>query len=190
MDSLIQFDQNLFVFLNGLHAPFWDPIMVFFSGKISWIPLYLVLLWFLIRDRKKRFFISILMIALMVLLTDQTSVFIKEHVQRLRPCHNNQISALIHLVKGCGGDFGFVSSHAANTFGAAMFFTLFFRNRWIGFCLLFWATMVSYSRIYLGVHYPGDVLGGALLGIAIGSGIFYLDKFLLFKLFHFRSANT
>ncbi|NJO68350.1 MAG: phosphatase PAP2 family protein [Bacteroidetes bacterium] len=113
----------------------------------------------------------------MVIATDQVSVFIKDTVQRLRPCHDMAIQSLVHTVHGCGGKFGFVSSHAANSFGVAMFFTMFFSHRWVGVMLMIWALIVSYSRIYLGVHYPGDVLGGALLGMIIGALFFYANRF-------------
>lgn len=184
MESLVQADQSLFLYLNSFHSSFWDPVMVFISGKISWVPFYLVLVWFLIKERKKRIWVSLIIIALMVVTTDQVSVFIKDSVLRLRPCHDEAIKPLLHLVKGCGGKYGFVSSHATNSFGVAMFFTLFFRKHWwAGVSLMLWALLVSYSRIYLGVHYPGDILGGAVLGVIIGLIFFYLDKLLLLKIY-------
>jgi undecaprenyl-diphosphatase len=161
--------------------------MVFISGKISWLPFYLVLIWFLIKERKKKIWVSLIIIALLVVATDQISVLIKDSVQRLRPCQDPSINSLVHIVKGCGGKFGFVSSHAANTFGIAMFFTLFFRHRWAGLFLMIWALFVSYSRIYLGVHFPGDVLGGAVLGVIFGFGFFYLERYLLQKIFKTES---
>ncbi|NJK94870.1 MAG: phosphatase PAP2 family protein, partial [Bacteroidales bacterium] len=135
------------------------------------------------KKRKKKVWLSLLIIALMVIATDQVSVFIKDTVQRLRPCHDMAIQSLVHTVHGCGGKFGFVSSHAANSFGVAMFFTMFFSHRWVGVMLMIWALIVSYSRIYLGVHYPGDVLGGALLGMIIGALFFLCESFLFKKLF-------
>lgn len=120
----------------------------------------------------------------MVIATDQVSGLIKDSVQRLRPCHNESIKSMIHMVHGCGGKYGFVSSHAANSFGVAMFFTLFFKHKYAGLLLMLWALVVSYSRIYLGVHYPGDVTGGALLGLILGIAFFRLDKFLLLKIYN------
>jgi undecaprenyl-diphosphatase len=179
MDSIVQADQSFFLYLNGIHSPFWDTIMVFFSGKLSWLPLYLLLIGFLIKERKKKVYISLIVIILLVVATDQISVFIKDSVQRPRPCRDEVIGALAHIVKGCGGKFGFVSSHAANTFGVAIFFALFFRKNWVTVALIFWAAVVSYSRIYLGVHYPGDVLGGTFLGLTIGYSMFYLEAFII-----------
>jgi undecaprenyl-diphosphatase len=184
MDTLIQADKSLFLFLNGLHSSFWDPIMIFISGKISWLPFYIVLIWFLIKERKKKVWVTLIMIALLILATDQISVMIKNSVLRLRPCHDTSINTMLHLVKGCGGKYGFVSSHAANSFGLAIFFTLFFKHRWAGVALMFWALIVSYSRIYLGVHFPGDILGGAILGLILGTLFFLLDKYLLLKIYH------
>ena len=184
MESLVQADQSFFLTLNSFHSSFWDPIMIFISGKISWLPFYLVLIWFLIKERKKKIWVSLVIIALMIVATDQISVLIKDSVQRLRPCQDESIKAMLHLVKGCGGKYGFVSSHAANSFGVAIFFTLFFKHHWAGILLMVWALIVSYSRIYLGVHYPGDVLGGAILGIILGLVFFTLDKFLLLKIYH------
>lgn len=188
MDSLIHTDQSLFLYLNSFHSAFWDPVMVFISGRISWLPFYLVLAWFLIKERKRKIWVSIIMIVLLVTATDQLSVLIKDTVQRLRPCHEETIRATLHLVKGCGGKYGFVSSHAANAFGVAMFFTLFFRHHRAGIALMFWALIVSYSRIYLGVHYPGDILGGAVLGIVLGLIFFRIDKLLLERIFHEKAV--
>ncbi len=181
MDAIVQADQSFFLYLNGIHSPFWDPIMVFISGKLSWLPLYLLLIGFLIKERKKKVYISLVVIILLVVATDQISVFIKDSVQRPRPCRDEVIGAFAHIVNGCGGKFGFVSSHAANTFGVAMFFSLLFRKNWVSMALIIWATIVSYSRIYLGVHYPGDILGGAFLGLAIGYGMFNLEAFIISK---------
>lgn len=181
MDSLVQADKSFFLLLNGMHSPFWDSIMVFCSGKISWIPLYLVFIYFLIRERKKNVYITLLAIVVLILATDQISVLIKDSVMRLRPCHDLTLGAMVHVVTGCGGKYGFVSSHAANTFGIAMFLGLFFQKKWVWAGLLIWASMVSYSRIYLGVHFPADVLGGALIGLLVGWGMYHLERFVISK---------
>jgi undecaprenyl-diphosphatase len=183
MDSIIQADQSFFLYLNGFHSPFWDPIMVFISGKLSWLPFYLVLLWFLFKERKKHIWVSLIMIVLLIVATDQVSNIFKYSVLRLRPCQDPVLSNLVHTVSGCGGKYGFISAHAANTFGIAMFFTLFFWHRWTGIGLMLWALIVSYSRIYLGVHYPGDVLGGMIVGLIIGTLIYSLEKFIFLKFF-------
>lgn len=114
-------------------------------------------------------------VVLLIFLSDQTSVkLFKEVFQRLRPCHNPEIVDLVHLVTRCGGQYGFVSSHAANTFALAMFMGLILKKHIPYFLLglLCWATIVSYSRVYVGVHYVSDIFVGALLGMLIGYLVF------------------
>ncbi len=173
---LVAIDTQLFLFLNGLHTPFLDPIMVFFSGKITWLPLYLIIIFFMYKQFGWRLLWPLLGVALVVVLADQTSVHLFKNVfERLRPCHNPDIKEMVHLAASrCGGKFGFVSSHAANTFGVATFLALLFKRRWFTVSILLWAAIVSYSRIYLGVHYPGDVLSGGLLGYICGIAVWNL----------------
>jgi len=179
IETLIKWDTQLFLFLNGLHSPFWDPIMIFASGKYTF-PIYLLLIFFVARKYGWKTIWWLLAIALVIVAADQISVNLFKNVfQRLRPCHTPELQGLVHLVKGCGGQYGFVSSHAANTFGVAVFLSLLFHNRWATFGLLFWAAFVSYSRIYLGVHFPGDVICGAILGAGIGISIWLPANYLI-----------
>lgn len=172
IETLLSWDTQLFLFLNGLHSPFWDPIMLFASGKLTWLPLYALLIYLIARRHGWKTLWWLLAIAMVIVAADQISAGIfKNAFQRLRPCHTPDLQGLLHLVGKCGGKFGFVSSHAANTFGVAAFLSLLFRNRWATYGLLFWAAFVSYSRIYLGVHFPGDVICGAILGAGIGISI-------------------
>ncbi len=173
---LVAIDTQLFLFLNGLHTPFLDPIMVFFSGKITWLPLYLIIIFFMYKQFGWRLLWPLLGVALIVVLADQTSVHLFKNVfERLRPCHNPDIKEMVHLAASrCGGKFGFVSSHAANTFGVATFLALLFKRRWFTVSIILWAAIVSYSRVYLGVHYPGDVLAGGLLGYICGLAVWNL----------------
>ena len=178
LETLKQIDTSLFLFLNGIHSPFWDIIMWHISGKLEWIPLYVFFLFLIIRKYKMKAVWVLLAIVLVITLADQISVkLFKEQFERLRPCHNPEIQHLVHRVNNkCGGKYGFVSSHASNSFALAMFLSLLFRKRLFVGLIFFWATVVSYSRIYLGVHYPGDILGGAILGVLIGWGIYRLMK--------------
>jgi undecaprenyl-diphosphatase len=171
IETLNQLDTNLFLFLNGLHAAWLDPVMVFISGKLTWLPFYLVLIAFIIRQYRWQSVMVLLFVALLITLSDQLSVRAFKFVfERPRPCHEPDLQPLIHLVNGnCGGAYGFVSSHAANSFAMAGFVWFLLQSSFskIGWVLFPWALLVGYSRIYLGVHYPGDVLVGALLGLVV-----------------------
>jgi len=181
-----QLDQQVFLFLNSLNSPFWDKVMSTISLVVVWVPLYLAIILYLGFRYKKKLLVIFLFIILAVTFTDQTALLIKNTVERLRPCHEPSLEGLIHLVKGrCGGKFGFVSSHAANSFNVALLSLMFIRRRWYSISIIIWAALVGYSRIYLGVHYPGDVLCGSILGAFTGWGVYRLfdltDKNILQK---------
>ena len=172
METLSHIDSDLFLFLNGLHADWLDKIMVYVTNMWVWLPLYLLLIYWAVKQYGKRCWWVFLAVGLVVLCTDQLSSHVCKPVfQRLRPCYNIDFQNSIHLPNGlAGGKFGFVSSHAANTFGLATFLTpvLGRFKPWTAILLFLWAIISSYSRIYIGYHYPGDILCGALLGILIG----------------------
>ena len=170
LEQLIQWDTELFLFLNGLHNSFFDFIMWWASDKEIWYPLYGLILFFVFKKFNWQGVWVFLAMVLVVTIADQSSVKIfKEGFERLRPSHNPAIKDMIHHINNYkGGQYGFVSSHAANTVSFAVFTAHIFRNMWVSAGLYFWAAFVSYSRIYLGVHYPGDIIGGAVLGIIIG----------------------
>ncbi len=170
LEFLNTIDTKLFLFLNGLNTSFLDPIMWFITKKESWYPMYLIIIGFIIYRYKKRSLIIIPAIIILIALADQISVkLFKEVFERLRPSRVEELKDVIHLLHGKrGGKYGFVSSHAANSFAAATFLALLFKRKIFTCSIIAWATIVSYSRIYAGVHYPGDVICGALLGIVIG----------------------
>jgi undecaprenyl-diphosphatase len=168
-------DQQLFLFLNSLHSPFCDQVMHAISGRVIWIPLYLAILIYLGIKYKRRFLIILLFIIIAATMADQLSVLIKNLVQRLRPCHEPALAGLIHTFNGeCGGLYSFVSSHATNSFNVALLSLMFIQKRWFTISIILWAAVIGYSRIYLGVHYPGDVICGSILGALVGWGNYKL----------------
>lgn len=146
------------------------------SGILIWVPLYLAILITIGVKYKRKFIIILLFIILAATLADQGSVQLFKNIfHRLRPCHEPSLEGLVHLVDGkCGGLYGFVSSHATNSFNVALLSLLFIRRRWFAISIILWALTVGYSRIYLGVHYPGDVICGSILGALIGWGTYTL----------------
>ncbi len=167
IDQLENWDKALFRFLNGSHNNFFDALMPWVSNKYIWIPLYALLLYFLIRKSGIKPLYIIVGITALIFISDQVaSGILKPWIGRLRPCYDPELEGQVHLLKGCGGRFGFASSHASNSFAVAVFCWWLLRDNlkhvWL---LLPWAALVAYSRIYLGVHFPGDIIVGALIGI-------------------------
>ncbi len=187
-ETLESIDRQLLLLINGWNSPFFDSVMWFVSGKLAWLPLYAVLLWLVIRKSGRNWWIALIGIALTVALADSISVHcFKNVVMRYRPTHNLELEGILHIVNGYhGGWYGFVSSHAANTFGVATFICLVLRHKaaWIG--LMAWAALVCYSRMYIGAHYPADIACGGLLGALCGYAAYRLYQWLCNK----RSSTT
>ncbi len=171
MESLKSLDRNVLLFINGKRHPVLDIIMFWVSNRWIWIPFYAFLLGLTVRIFAKKTVMVILTAGVLITITDQGSVHLFKNIfHRLRPCHNPQIASLIRLTGDCGGQYGFISSHSANVFALAMFMTFILRHRirYLPLIMFGWATLVSYSRIYNGVHYPADIAAGALWGMATG----------------------
>jgi undecaprenyl-diphosphatase len=175
---LVNKDTNLFLFLNNFHFPFFDNFMFLFSEKLTWLPLYIATLYVFVRQWKKESLWIILTLVLCIVLADQiSSGILKEFVQRPRPSHEPVLDGLVHIVGYRGGRYGFVSSHAANSFAFALFTSLFFRRKLYTWIIFLWAAVNCYSRIYLGVHYPLDIAGGILAGLFPTAVLYYLLLF-------------
>jgi undecaprenyl-diphosphatase len=180
-DFVVHLDQQLFLFLNSLHCPWLDPVMVFASAKISWVFLYVGLIAvFFWKHPWKWALLALLATVLTFALTDQLGNIIKHAVGRPRPCV--AFEGILYSLEACGGRYAsFVSNHAANMFGSATITALLFRNKYYTIGVYSWAAIVAYSRIYVGKHYPLDLLCGALLGILAAYGVYKLAQSLKFN---------
>ncbi len=167
LERIKNWDEEAFLWLNSFHSEALDPIVLQLTQTITWIPLYLLLLYLIYRTDPKNSAWVIGGLMLTILLADQlSSGLMKPYFERLRPCYDPRWEGLLHLYGRCGGLYGFVSSHAANTFGLATFLTLKLGKQQKAIAWLFlYSLLVSYTRIYLGVHYPLDVFFGALVGV-------------------------
>ena len=179
-DYLNDIDTDALLAVNGLHDMFQDALWWMVSAKWSSLWLVLALIWILLHQNRRHALLVLAMIAIAILIADQVSSgLIKHLVERLRPTHDPSLGDAVHIVNGYrGGMYGFVSSHAANSFAVATFIALLMRHRLVTCSLFAWAALQCYSRVYLGVHYPGDILGGIVVGVLAGVVVSYLMRWI------------
>ena len=183
LDQLLQYDTELFLYLNNLGSSSWDGFWLAYTTKWYWIPLYALLLFMLYKYLGKvRFLITIVAVALLILFTDQVANWFKHGIERLRPCHVEALMGKMRLVReGCGGKFGFFSGHASNTMAVAIFVGLMLKKKYkyLIYALVLWSMLMGYSRIYVGVHYPLDVFCGMLFGCFSGLLFYKLNSYFI-----------
>ena len=187
IQQFIDFDQELLLKLNGSDSLFWDGFMWLSTNKLTWIPLAVVLLYVIFKNNKiKEALLIITLLALVITFADQiASGICKPFFARFRPTQDPELMYQIDIVNGYrGGMYGFISSHAANTFGVAVFLTLVFKSASVAIILFIWAILNAFSRIYLGVHYPGDILFGILVGVGVGFLIYVIYRKLQKTIFN------
>lgn len=182
LNYMIDIDTSVFLFLNGFHSSFWDCFMSMYSGRFIWVPMYATVLFLLYRVFGwKTATVYALAIGLSITVADQAcATWIRPYVERLRPSNlDNPLSAFTQVVDGYrGGSYGFPSCHAANSFAFASFMAMMVSRRGFTLFIVLWAILNCYTRVYLGVHYPGDLLVGTVIGVAVGCGVFCVARFV------------
>ena len=170
LEYLNDIDTDALLAVNGLHDMFQDAFWWMVSAKWSSALLLLALVWILLHQNRRHALLMLVMLAFTVLVADQVSSgLIKHLVERLRPTHDPSLDNMVHVINGYrGGMYGFVSSHAANFFAVATLLSFVMRHRLVTCALFTWALLQCYSRVYLGVHYPGDIMGGIVVGVLAG----------------------
>ena len=184
MNFIENIDQELFFFINNnLHFGFFNDLMPYWRSMWFWLPLYVFLVGFIVLNFKKNALVFILILISTVAISDSfSSQIIKKNVQRIRPCNVESLKGKVKLLVHCGSGYSFTSSHATNHFTVANFliFTIFQRKKWVKWSLIFWAFSIAFGQVYVGVHYPLDVVGGGILGSVIG----YFAAFIYRKYFN------
>jgi len=185
MDSLLQLDKDLLIWFNCFHTPFWDAIMMFFTRIEFWIPFYILVAYQIYKNKSKEALWWLIGLLVLVIIGDLISTHLfKNILQRFRPSHEPSLYGIVELVKGYAGDsFGFVSSHATAVFAFAIYTSKLFKNKIYTVFIVMWSLLIVYTRLYLGLHYPGDIIGGIALGWVLGYFIFRITRWWIYRLY-------
>ena len=186
IEWLLDIDKELFILIHSKWAnSTFDLVLPILREAKTWIPLYLLFAFLIIRKFKLKGLAMVVSVAIAVLIADRFSAgFMKPFFERLRPCHEPSLSEYLRNLIYCGGQYGFVSSHATNHFAIAVLFTQYFktlsRHQWIHWIFYLWAALICFAQVYVGKHYPGDVVIGGILGVGIGFLVHWLFNKLKF----------
>ena len=193
LETLIDFDRECLLAFNGSDSLYLDRVVRTLTHGLTWLPLYLALFYMVMKnnDNFRRLLYVLLGAGLCYLLAGAfDDIFVKPYVARWRPTYDPQIGTLVDVVDGYrGGSYGFFSAHAANTMSIATFFCWLARSRRLSVALVVWSLVNCWTRLYLGVHFPGDILVGLLWGILVGSGVYYLYYRLTRGMYTPRNLN-
>lgn len=193
INKLLPLERDLFLALNGSDSLFWDNAMWTYSGLVAWIPMLLFILYFSFRNQQLREGMLVLGSIFLVLLLSTliSGSFFKPLFRRFRPSHHPDYKHIVALVNNFrGGDYGFISGHATNSFSIAMFLSLLFRNKLVSLSIFLWAIINSYSRIYLGVHFISDIVSGLIMGLIIGWIVYKIYAIIRYRYFGVSHAEN
>lgn len=185
METLLKLDHELLIWFNSTHSPFWDAIMMFFTRIEFWIPFYILVTYQIFKYKGKEAWWWLIGLSFLILFGELISTYLfKNILQRLRPSHEPALSGIVNLVKAYAGDkFGFVSSHATAVFAFAIYTSKLFKNSTYTLFVTIWSLLIVYTRLYLGLHYPGDILGGIALGLGLGYFFYRITRWWVSRLY-------
>ncbi len=185
METLLQLDRDLLIWFNTSHTAFLDAMMMFFTRIEFWLPFFILVAYQVFKYKKKEAWWWLIGIFVLILFGDLISTYLfKNILQRLRPSHEPSLYGIVNLVKAYAGDkFGFVSSHATAVFAFAIYTSKLFKNNIYTLSITFWSLLIVYTRLYLGLHYPGDILGGMALGLGLGYLFYRIVRWWIYRLY-------
>lgn len=192
IDKLLPFENDLFLALNGGTSVFWENAMWTYTGLVTWIPMVLFILYVAFRNQQVKEGLLVIgsILLILVLANVITELFFKPYFQRSRPSHHSDYKDIVKILNDFrGGDYGFISGHATNSFGLAFFFSRLFKNKFVTFSMMLWAILNSYSRVYLGVHFISDIAAGFIIGTLIGLLVYRLYVWMRVRYFGVSTSD-